>query len=487
MSNSINLSFRHFVLGEGNQVKIDDEISATVAKRNGVLDFKSILITAKDGELDDAKASEQEAIRQLINNRAGAVDFLKSRNIFDLNGFAPGTSAVVAAKLVLDAEAKGETFQLRPPPAAPSVAVRLPSATVVSTGSAELSAKVAEQTKDALAKLHNTYGIFELKDFPPRINPIQALAYVERGYADVAKTEVEQTYKTTGLAVLQKFADDFPSVKRLLNADKTALKDGVIPELRALQLLKEEDAAKATLLERFKIDFDKLEPEPTGTAVAMLRLQLGGVELPSVAEAKAIDTLKTKLPNNDDYTALLASFPQGTTPSQVLSYWELTQPTTFAQANAARPQPPAPGTNMATLLNRLAADELIQKGIFNLNAFPANTTTLQAWQMTKEPGAPAITPVKDNPSLQGPKIEGTSGIIKIRTPKEAMAKLAPAPAVAAQPATLLKGFDVVNQLVQWRVELKDPTQLATISQQGISREALLELTQPIPAPAASDA
>jgi len=38
---------------------------------------------------------------------------------------------------------------------------------------------------------------------------------------------------------------------------------------------------------------------------------------------------------------------------------------------------------------------------------------------------------------------------------------------------------VVNQLVQWRVELKDPTQLATISQQGISREALLELTQPI--------
>jgi hypothetical protein len=60
--------------------------------------------------------------------------------------------------------------------------------------------------------------------------------------------------------------------------------------------------------------------------VAILRRQLGGVELPSVAEAKAIDTLKTKLPNNDDYTALLASFPQGTTPSQVLSYWELTQP-----------------------------------------------------------------------------------------------------------------------------------------------------------------
>ncbi len=477
MSNSINLSFRHFVQGEDKQVKIDDEISATVAKRNGVLDFKSILITAKDGELDDAKASEQEAIRQLINNRAGAVDFLKSRNIFDLNGFAPGTSAVAAAKLVLDAEARGETFQLRPPPAAPSVAVRLPSATVVSTGSAELSAKVAEQTKDALAKLHNTYGIFELKDFPPRINPIQALAYVERGYADVAKTEVEQTYKTTGLAVLQKFAEDFPSVKRLLNDDKTALKDGVIPELRALQLLKEEDAAKATLLERFKIDFDKLEPEPTGTAVAMLRRQLGGVELPSVAEAKAIDTLQTKLPNNDDYTALLASFPQGTTPSQVLSYWELTQPTTFAQANAARPQPPAPGTNMATLLNRLAADELIQKGIFNLNAFPANTTTLQAWEIVKS-GQPFET-VTELPSLQGPRIEGTSGIIKIRTPKEAMGKLAPAPAVAAQPAAVLKGFDVVNQLVQWRVELKDPSQLATISQQGISREALLELTQPI--------
>ena len=44
---------------------------------------------------------------------------------------------------------------------------------------------------------------------------------------------------------------------------------------------------------------------------------------------------------------------------------------------------------------------------------------------------------------------------------------------------MLKGFDVVNQLVQWRVELKDPSQLASISQQGITRDALRELTQPI--------
>jgi len=49
-----------------------------------------------------------------------------------------------------------------------------------------------------------------------------------------------------------------------------------------------------------------------------------------------------------------------------------------------------------------------------------------------------------------------------------------------RPAVLLKGFDVVNQLVQWRVELKDPTQLATLSQQGVTRDALRELTKPIP-------
>jgi hypothetical protein len=51
MSNSINLSVRHQAAG------IDDRVNATIAKRNGVLDFKSILLTAEDGTLDDAKAS----------------------------------------------------------------------------------------------------------------------------------------------------------------------------------------------------------------------------------------------------------------------------------------------------------------------------------------------------------------------------------------------------------------------------------------------
>ncbi len=36
----------------------------------------------------------------------------------------------------------------------------------------------------------------------------------------------------------------------------------------------------------------------------MLRRQLGGVELPPVVEAKAIETLKTKLPKAEDYAAL---------------------------------------------------------------------------------------------------------------------------------------------------------------------------------------
>ena len=81
MSSTINLSFRHQAEG------INDLVNATITKRNGVLDFKSILLSAEDGTLDDAKASEQEAIRQLITNRAGAVDFLKSRNIFTLDRF----------------------------------------------------------------------------------------------------------------------------------------------------------------------------------------------------------------------------------------------------------------------------------------------------------------------------------------------------------------------------------------------------------------
>jgi hypothetical protein len=76
-------------------------------------------------------------------------------------------------------------------------------------------------------------------------------------------------------------------------------------------------------------------------------------------------------------------------------------------------------------------------------------------------------------------VEGTAGILKIRTPKAEMAKLTPPKAVDA-PAVLLKGFDVVNQMVQWRVELKDPAQLATLSQQGVTRDALRELTKPIP-------
>jgi hypothetical protein len=471
MSNSINLSFRHFVQGEDKQVKIDDEINATVAKRNGVLDFKSILITAKDGQLDDAKASEQEAIRQLINNRAGAVDFLKSRNIFTLDRFAPGTTAVAAANLVLNAEIKGE-----PLPLAPVAPQSLPSLGALGTPSsapqAVLNTQLREQLDKALTTLKEEYGLFDLKGFPAGINAIQALNYIQSGYADVAQSLVEGEFATNGLAVLQKFANDVPSVKRLLTADQSQLKTNVKPDLRALQLLQEEEAAKATLLSRFNIDFDQLDPQPEGTAIGLLRRQLGGAELPSVAEAQAINDLRSRVGGSEQaFNNLLAQFPAGTTASQVVNYWDLTTP------NADLPTPPPPGTNLGTLLNRLAADALVKDGIYSLKGFPANSTTLQAWEIVKS--GQSFDKVQDLPSLQGPRIEGTSGIIKIRTPKEAMAKLAPAPAVAAQPAAVLKGFDVVNQLVQWRVELKDPSQLATLSQQGITRDALRELTQPI--------
>lgn len=475
MSNSINLSFRHQVR-EANSDKflIDDDINATIAKRNGVLDFKSLLLTAKDGTLDNAQASEQEAIRRVISNRAGAVDYLASRNIYNLTGFAPGTDAVTAANLVLGAEVKGETYPLLPPPAPNSSTLAPARVTVVSSAQSTLSAAANEAIKTAAQTLQNTYGVFETSQFPPRINAAQALNYVESGYANVAKTMVEQTYNTTGLAVLQQFADDFPSVKRLLTDDQTALKPGVVPELRALHILQEEDAAKATLLKRFAIDFEKLQPEPTGTAIAMLRRQLGGVDLPSVAEAKAIDALRTKLGNNDEaYTNLLASFPPGTTPSQLRSYWELTTPGFAAAAAPQLPQPPAPGTSLPALLNRLAADALVSQGVFNLKGFPANTTTLQAWESGD------VKVVKDTPSLQGPRIEGMSGILKIRTPKAAMAQLA-VPKPVDLPALVLQGFAVVDQLVQWRAELKDPSQLAQLSQQGIGREALRALSQPIP-------
>jgi hypothetical protein len=131
--------------------------------------------------------------------------------------------------------------------------------------------------------------------------------------------------------------------------------------VRALHLLKEEDAAKATLRQRFYIDFDKLEPALTGTAVAMLRRKLGEVELPSAIEAKAAEDLKKKQGNNDQaVNNLLAQFSKGTMASLVLNYWELTTPG-FSQPKAALPQPPAPGTNLDALLNRLAANELIKQ------------------------------------------------------------------------------------------------------------------------------
>lgn len=74
MSSTINLSFYHQAEGR------HDLVNATIIKHNGVLYFKSILLSAEDGKLDDPQATEQEAIRQHITNKAGAVDFLKSRN-----------------------------------------------------------------------------------------------------------------------------------------------------------------------------------------------------------------------------------------------------------------------------------------------------------------------------------------------------------------------------------------------------------------------
>jgi len=471
MSNTINLSFRHQAVG------IDDQISATITKRNGVLDFKRILLSAEDGTLDNAKASEQEAIRQLINNKAGAVDFLKSRNIFTLDRFAPGTTAVAAANLVLDAEING-----LPLPVAPAAPQRLSNQGVFGTPStapqAVLNTQFQAQLDKALSTLKEDYGLFDLKGFPAGINAIQALNYIQSGYGDVAKSLVEGEFATTGLAVLQKFANDVPSVKRLLTSDQSQLKTNVKPELRALQLLQEEEAAKATLLSRFNIDFDQLDPQPAGTAIGLLRRQQGGAELPSVAEAKAINDLRARVGDSEQaFNNLLAQFPSGTTASQLLSYWDLTTP------NATLPTPPPLGTNLSTLLNRLAADALVKEGIYSLKGFPANSTTLQAWEIVKS--GQSFDKVQDLPSLQGPRVEGTAGIVKIRTPKSVMVNLAPPKAVET-PQQLLKGFDVVNQLVQWRVELKDPTQLAAISQQGITREVLRELTQPIPAPTVSN-
>jgi hypothetical protein len=70
-----------------------------------------------------------------------------------------------------------------------------------------------------------------------------------------------------------------------------------------------------------------------------------------------------------------------------------------------------------------------------------------------------------------------AGILKIRTKLTPNTNTTVPP--AQQPAQVLKGFEVVDRLVQWRVELKDPSQLAQLSQQGISEAGLRLLTQPI--------
>lgn len=68
--------------------------------------------------------------------------------------------------------------------------------------------KFEKTLNKALTTLKDEYALFDLKDFPAGINAIQALNYIQLGYGDVAKALVEGEFKTTGLAVFKKFADD---------------------------------------------------------------------------------------------------------------------------------------------------------------------------------------------------------------------------------------------------------------------------------------
>jgi len=468
MSNSINFSFQHRATG------VDDQITASINKRNGVLDFKSILIKAEDGVLDNAQLSEQEAVRQLIATRSGAVDFLSSRQIFNLLGFPAGTDATTAARLVFDAELKGEKFALLPQ-AVPTTPMAAAVVAPPNPSNALMSQSFVDATKAATKELADRFGLFDLKDFPKGTTSIQALDFMKAGYTALAKAELEKGYSTSALATVKQFADDYPALKRLFSdVNMTQPKPNVELDFRALQLQKENDAAKAALTKQFAVDYDKLQPAPVVTAISMLR-NLRGEGAPTATEDKAtVALLESKAGSKAAYESLAKSFPQGTTPSQIKSYWMLTTPN-FADANPKAPTPPAAGANMENLLNRLAVDKLVQGGVYTLSGFPPKTSALEAWEQSTGGFTPGLK--KDVVTPQGPKIEGMAGILKIRTKLTPNTNTTVPP--AQQPAQVLKGFEVVDRLVQWRVELKDPSQLAQLSQQGISEAGLRLLTQPI--------
>lgn len=468
MTNSINFAFQHRATG------VDDQITASINKRNGVLDFKSILIKAEDGVLDNAQLSEQEAVRQLIATRSGAVDFLSSRQIFNLSGFPAGTDATTAARLVFDAELKGEKLALLPQ-ALPTTPMATSVVTSPNPSNALMSQSVVDATKAATKELADRFGLFDLKDFPKGTTSIQALDFMKAGYTALAKAELEKGYATSAVATVKQFADDYPALKRLfVDVNMTQPKPNVQLDFRALQLQKENDEAKAALTKQFAVDYDKLQPVPVVTAISMLRT-LKGEGVPTATQDKAtLALLESKAGSKAAYESLAKSFPEGTTPSQIKNYWALTTPN-FADARPKPPTPPAAGTNMGDLLNRLAADKLVEGGVYTLSGFPAKTSTLEAWEQLSGGFTPGLK--KDVVTPQGPKVEGMAGILKIRT------KLTPNTnatlPTAPQPAQVLKGFEVVDRLVQWRVELKDPSQLAQLSQQGITETGLRLLTQPI--------
>ena len=494
MTNSVNFSFR----------SQSENVTVSIARKNSVLDFKSFMVKADDGEFSpvgemgssnhqtsqqvEAKA-RAEAMQQLLSSSSGAGDYLASKGIFNLGGFPPGTSVIAAAGLVFDAEQRGETYELIQQ-AKPTVSRAAWQPT--SVASTLMSASLDKKNKEAAETLAKGYGLYDLSAFPPGTSTIKALNYIKTGYNDVAKSELAQTHQVTPLEVIPRFVKDYPALGQLFTDpeaqdafgtfttkdkegnDVVNIKD---PAIRALQLVKEEDAAKAILKNEFNYE---LGPNDDGkTALTVLREKRGLEPLVPKEEAAALEDLVKKLGTEANVQQVLSQFPKGTTGLQLLNHWKL-KGQDFDSPESRVPPPPPPGTNMNTWLNRLAADALVVAGFTNLDDFPEKITTLEAWTLVDQKKGPTKRDPQSTPAVDlsmGPVVEGKAGILKIR--KDFRSPLGANPVAPLRPSTpapvLLKGFAVVDQLVSWGAQLADPSQLAAISRDGITPANLQKL------------
>lgn len=494
MSNSVNFSFR----------SQSENVTVSIARKNSVLDFKSFMVKADDGEFSQVgevgssnhQTSQQveakaraEAMQQLLSSPSGAGDYLASKGIFNLGGFPPGTSAIVAAGLVFEAEQRGETYELIEQ-AKPTVSRAAWQPTSVASGF--MSASLDQQNKLAAETLAKVHGLFDLTAFPPGTNAIKALSYIQKGYNQVAKSELALTHQTTPLAVIPKFVKDYPSLGQLfadpvaqnafgtfetLGSNKTIVVNTKDPAIRALQLVKEEVAAQAILKTQFN---HEMGPGDEGkTALTVLREKRGLEPVVPKDEATARADLVKKLGSEADVQRILSQFPKGTTGLQLLNHWKL-KGQDFGTPGSQVPPPPPLGTNMSTWLNRLAADALVVAGYTNLEDFPEKITTLEAWSLVDQKKGPIKRDPETSPPVNlalGPVVKGTAGILKIRKDfrlSEGTQAAAPLPTKRPAPL-LLKGFAVVDQLVAWGAQLADPSQLAALSRDGVSPANLQKL------------